>query len=123
MCIYIHTCEHFFSTTVNRIFLKFSSCIDLAKGNNMFVLYSIILLNSFLDDLLDFSVHISLKINFYFSIFLPPQEWFISTALSSNPLPLCIPALNFIWFLFVCPISLRRFPVFSFIKSIFKNKT
>lgn len=70
MCIYIHTCEHFFSTTVNRIFLKFSSCIDFTKGNNMFVLYSIILLNSFLDDLWDFSVHISLKINFYFSIFL-----------------------------------------------------
>lgn len=70
MCIYTHICEHFFITTVNRIFLKCSSCIALAKGNNMFVLYSMILLNSFLDDLLDFSVHISLKINFYFSIFL-----------------------------------------------------
>lgn len=61
--------------------------------------------------------------SFYFSIFLPPQEWFISIDLSSNPLPLCIPALNFIWFLFVFPISLLRFSVFPFIKSIFKNKT
>ena len=38
-------------------------------------------------------------------------------------LPLCIPALNFIWFLFVFSISLLRFPVFSFIKSILKKKT
>lgn len=56
MCIYTHICEYI--SSVNRIFLKCSSCIALAKGNNMFVLYSIILLNSFLDDLLDFSVHL-----------------------------------------------------------------